>query len=102
MEKKIGKGSLSLLLSIFAFMFSAYNLQSSMDNMKLGEYVLSLLNIPIHYNVITILILLISFYFGSKYSNHIFAKAGKLMSLGLILIFLFIAVLGILQQLGFL
>ena len=75
-SKKLGIGSISLLLSIFGGMFSF----TSWDNKYLGEHILSALNISFSYPLISLVILFISFFIGYRYRNDYFAKSGIVIS----------------------
>jgi len=87
MKKKLGKGSLSLLLVALALLWSC-NI-AIYDNFCLGDYLLGLMNLPawsngtngMHYTVWYSLFLLIpAFILGKKYENHLFAVSGKWIS----------------------
>ena len=87
MKKKLGKGSLSLLLVILALLWSC-NI-AIYDNFCLSDCFLGLVNIPawsngtsgMHYTVWYSLILLIpAFILGIKHENHLFAVSGKWIS----------------------
>lgn len=88
MEKKLGVGSLSLLLVLLALLWSA-NLPSGFC---LGDSILKLFGFPawstgslrLHYTVFYSLPLLIpAFFLGWKYDHHRFARSGKWLSGGL-------------------
>lgn len=86
-SKKLGIGSISLILSIFGAMFSF----TAWDDKYLGEHILSSINIRFSYPLISLVILLIAFFIGYKYKNHYFAKSGQVIAIIFIsLIFLLI------------
>ena len=87
MKKKLGKGSLSLLLVILALLWSC-NI-AVFDNFCLGDYLLGLVNLSawsngasgMHYTVWYSLVLLVpAFILGRKHENHLFAVSGKWIS----------------------
>ena len=74
-NKKLGIGSLSLLISIFTGLVTCYNTK---DGVLLLEYMVG----PVLSNGIISLILWgISIYLGKKYSYHKWARAGLTVSL---------------------
>ena len=84
MKKKLGIGSLSLLLVALALLWSC-NI-ALYDNFCLGDYLLGLVNLPswsngtsgMHYTVWYSLVLLIpAFILGKKYENHLFYRVRK-------------------------
>ena len=92
--KKIGIGSISLLLVIIAF-FWAFEIMG----FCLGDSILTTLNIPTwsnnsnasgtHYTVFyTFIFLIPSLVIAIKYENDLFAKVGKLLSIGFIVLLL--------------
>lgn len=93
-SKKLGIGSISLILSILGGMFSF----TAWDSKYLGEHILSAINVSVPFPLIflvmliSLVILFISFYIGYRYKNHFFAKSGRVISvifISLILIQLF-------------
>ena len=83
-KKTVGKGSLSLLLSIAAFLWM-YTIQGRC----LGDEILTAINLPawsngtsgIHYTVFYAFIFLLpAFLLGVKYNHHKLAAAGKWIS----------------------
>lgn len=92
-SKKIGIGSISLILSIFGGMFSF----TAWDSKYLGEHILTAINISFPYPLISIVILFISFFIGYRYKNHYFTKSGRVISE----IFISLIFLQILSQLFF-
>ena len=88
MKKKLGIGSISLLLSLFAILWSC-NIPVHHDTFCIGDYVLTQLGLPIwsngtigtHYTVFWgLLLFLPAFYLGRKYDHHLFARTGKWFS----------------------
>ena len=75
-SKKLGIGSISLLLSIFGGMFSF----TAWDSKYFGEHILSAINISFPYPLISLFILFISFFIGYRYKNDYFAKSGRVIS----------------------
>lgn len=96
-NKKIGIGSISLLLVIIAF-FWAFEIRG----FCLGDSILATLNIPtwsnranasgIHYTIFyTFIFLIPSLILAVKYNKDLFAKVGKWLTL----IFIVILILGL-------
>lgn len=75
-SKKLGLGSISLLLSIWGGMFSF----TAWDSKYLGEHILTAINISFPYPLISLVILSISFFIGYRYKNDYFAKSGRVIS----------------------
>lgn len=75
-SKKLGIGSISLVLSILGGMFSF----TAWDSKYLGEHILTAINISFPYPLISLVILFISFFIGYRYKNHYFAKSGRVIS----------------------
>ena len=92
-SKKLGIGSISLILSVFGGMFSF----TAWDSKYLGEYILTAINISFPYPLISLVILFISFFIGYRYKNHYFTKSGRVISE----IFISLIFLQILSQLFF-
>lgn len=84
--KKLGIGSISLLLSIFGVMFSF----TAWDSKYFGEHILSAINISFPYPLISLVILFISFFIGYRYKNDYFAKSGRVISVIFILLIFFL------------
>ena len=87
-KKKIGVGSIPLLLAIIA-MFWSFNI----NGFCLGDYILSLLNIPawsdgsegIHYTAFSALLLLVpALLISLKFKDDLLSKIGKWLSIILI------------------
>ena len=74
-SKKIGIGSISLILSILGGMFSL----TAWDGKYLGEHILSSINITFPFQGMLV-ILLISLFIGYKYKNDYFAKSGRVIA----------------------
>lgn len=81
-SKKIGIGSISLILSVLGGMFSF----TAWDSKYLGEHILSTINVSFPFpgvllvTLISLVILFISFFIGYRYKNHYFAKSGRVIS----------------------
>lgn len=84
MKKKLGYGSLSLLLVIIALLWGC-----TFNGFCLGDQVLALLGMSgwssgafrIHYSVFHGILLYIPAYFlGKKFHHHLFAQSGKCIS----------------------
>ena len=81
-SKKIGIGSISLILSIFGGMFSF----TVWDGKCLGEHILSAINISFPFpgmllvTLISLVILFISLLIGYKYKNDYFVKSGQVIA----------------------
>lgn len=86
-SKKLGIGSISLLLSIFGGMFSF----TAWDSKYFGEHILSAINISFPYPLISLIILFISFFIGYRYKNDYFAKSGRVISVIFISLIFFLA-----------
>ena len=86
-SKKLGIGGISLLLSIFGGMFSF----TAWDSKYFGEHVLSAINISFPYPLISLFILVISFFIGYRYKNDYFAKSGRVISVIFISLIFFLA-----------
>ena len=86
-SKKLGIGSISLILSILGGMFSF----TAWDNKYLGEHILSAINISFPYPLISLVILFISFFIGYRYKNDYFAKSGRVISVIFISLIFFLA-----------
>ena len=86
-SKKIGIGSISLILSILGGMFSF----TAWDSKYLGEHILSAINISFPYPLISLVILFISFFIGYRYKNDYFAKSGRVISVIFISLIFFLA-----------
>ncbi|WP_312648884.1 hypothetical protein [Aminipila sp.] len=94
MKKEFGIGSLSLVLFILAILWSA----SIKKIFCLGDIVLNSVNLPswsngnmgTHYTMFYAIVFLIpAIIVGHKFPNHIFAKAGKIVSIAWLCILLF-------------
>lgn len=88
MKKKFGVGSLSMLLTLIAIVWSV-NFPMYYETFCIGDYILSQLGFPAwsngtigtHYTVFWgLLLYLPAFFVGRKYEDHLFARAGKLIS----------------------
>ena len=81
-SKKLGIGSISLILSIFGgmFTFTAWN------GKELGNHLLNAIDLSFPIGLISLVILLISFFIGYKYKNDYFAKSGRVISVVFILL----------------
>ena len=91
-SKKLGIGSISLILSVFGGMFSF----TAWDSKYLGEHILSTINISFPFpgvllvTLISLIILFISFFIGYRYKNHYFAKSGRVISVVFISLIFFL------------
>lgn len=83
-NKKLGIGTMSLVLSIIAIMFS--NTYLSGEKRPLGAVILNSIGIYRMTNIVSMVLFIISIYIGSKYKEHIGAKAGKGISIFFILL----------------
>lgn len=84
MKKKLGFGSISLLLVVIALIWSC-----TVNGFCLGDYVLAQIGLTgwsagtfrTHYTVFLGLILYIpAFILGQRYNHHLFAQSGKWIS----------------------
>ncbi|WP_027400114.1 hypothetical protein [Anaerovorax odorimutans] len=99
MKKKFGFGTLSIILFIFAIVWSRDI--KSLNNFCLGDAVLHFINLPawsthlngnigLHYTVFySFAILILAIIVGQKYPEHIFAKSGKILSAIFAILFAF-------------
>lgn len=90
MKKKIGFGSLSIILFIFAIVWCKSI--KTLNNFCLGDTILQFIKLPawetnpngnlgLHYTVFYSLpILIAAIIIGHKFPKHIFAKSGKFLS----------------------
>lgn len=88
---KEGIGSLSLILAIFAIMFSFTYIS---DN-PIGKDILNTLRIPLPYEPVSFVLLIISFFIGTKYRHHFLATAGRNLSLCFLLIMIILTITSI-------
>ena len=88
MKQTLGIGSMSLLLSLLAILWSC-NIPVRYDTFCIGDYILTQLGLPTrsngtigtHYTVFWSLLLhLPAFILGCNYNSHLFARAGKWIS----------------------
>lgn len=93
-SKKLGIGSISLILSILGVMFSF----TAWDGKELGEHLLNVIGVSFPIGVISLIILFISFAIGYRYKNDYYAKSGRVLSVVFIVL---IVVLSIIRQLSF-
>ena len=84
MKKKIGAGSISMLLVVLALIWSC-----NFQDFCIGDLVLTYLGLPawsegslrIHYTVFWALLLYIpAFFLGHRYESHLYARSGKWLS----------------------
>lgn len=76
--KKLGIGSLSLIISIFAMIFQF----SAIGDKYIGEYILDALRISFPYTIVSISLAILSIFIGYKYKDDLYAKQG--LKLGII------------------
>lgn len=89
--RKWGVGSLALIISVFAIMFSF----TSFSDKYLGEYILDFLRISFPLTIISLILFMAAIFIGYKYKNNIGAKFGKNLSIvffSLIIILSFVSV----------
>ncbi|MHC1722989.1 MAG: hypothetical protein AB9836_07295 [Aminipila sp.] len=99
MKKKFGFGTLSMILFIFAIVWSRDI--KSLNNFCLGDAVLNFINLPaystypngnpgLHYTVFySFAILILAVIVGHKFPEHIFAQSGTILSAICALLFLY-------------
>lgn len=99
MKKKFGFGTSSIILFIFAIVWSRN--MKSLNNFCLGDAVLSFINLPawstypngnlgLHYTAFySFAILILSIIVGLKFHDHIFAKSGIILSSICALLFIY-------------
>ncbi|QAT43857.1 hypothetical protein [Aminipila luticellarii] len=99
MKKKFGVGTLSLILFIFAMVWTSDI--KSLDGFCLGDTVLNFINLPaysiypngnpgLHYTTFySFAMLIIAIILGHKFPEHIFAKSGKILSIIFSLLFVY-------------
>ena len=82
-SKKLGIGSISLVLSILGGMFSF----TAWDSKYLGEHILSAINISFPFpgillvTLISLIVLFISYFIGYRYKNDYFSKLGRVIAI---------------------
>lgn len=82
-SKKLGIGSISLILSIWGGMFSF----TAWDSKYLGEHILSAINISFPFpgillvTLISLIVLFISYFIGYRYKNDYFSKLGRVIAI---------------------
>ncbi len=93
-KRKLGLGSISLFLVVFAFLWAF-----TIDGVCMGDKILAMLNIPFwsdsatssrtHYTVFYALIFLVpALLLGLKCKSDLFATVGKWSSIGFLALFL--------------
>lgn len=70
--KKLGIGSLSLIISIFGMIFQF----SAIGDKYIGEYILNMLGISFSHTIIGIYLFILSIFIGYKYKDDLYAKQG--------------------------
>lgn len=89
-SKKLGIGSISLILSIFGAMLSF----TAWDGKELGEHLSITIGISLPIGIISLGILFISFFIGYKYKNDYFSKSGRVISVVFILLIVILLIIG--------
>lgn len=74
--KKLGIGSLSMILSIFSIIISF----TYIGGEYIGKHLLNFINVSFPTSIISITLFLISIYIGNKYQDDYGAKFGKNVS----------------------
>ena len=87
-NKALGWGSLSLVLFIMAVLFSYLTI----DKKTVGEHALDFIKVDLPEAVITVILLVLAIVISNRFSNHLFAKTGMIMSLILLGMFVFAVV----------
>ena len=87
-SKNWGIGSVSLILSVFATMFSF----TFFNGKYFGEHILKLVGISLPNNEISLVMLVIALFIGYKYKENYLAKQGFILSL-IIILLMFILIL---------
>ncbi len=77
-SKKLGIGSLSLIISIFTMIFQF----SAIGDKYIGAYILDALGISFPYTIVSISLAILSIFIGYKYKDDLYAKQG--LKLGII------------------
>lgn len=88
-SKKMGVGSISLILSILGAMFSF----TAWEGKYFGEHLLSIINISFPSGIISLIILFISLFIGYKYKNDCFAKSGRVIALAFIFLIVILSII---------
>ncbi len=88
-SKKLGIGSISLILSIFGAMFSF----TALNAKYVGEHLLNAIGISFPIGIISIVILCISFAIGYRYKNDYLAKPGRVISVVFIVLIVVLSIL---------
>src|SRR5699024_3624699 len=76
-NKALGWGSLSLVLFIIAVLFSYLTI----DKKTVGEHALDFIKVDLPEAVITVIFLILDVVISNRFSTHLFAKTGMIMSL---------------------
>lgn len=87
-SKNWGIGSVSLILSILATMFSF----TFFNGKYFGEHILKLMGISLPINEISLVMLVIALFIGYKYKENYLVKQGFILSL-IIILLMFILIL---------
>lgn len=101
-KKRLGIGSLSLIIFVFSFLFTSLNIntQNATHTQKLGEIIVNFLKINAAYDFITVILLVLAIYIGKKYEQHLFATLGKILSMILLSLFIIFIVLALIQRIS--
>lgn len=96
MKKKLGVGTLSPFLSIFAAATLTVNVVRL--NLKLGDYLLELVGPPIWFDTAYLILFVLAIYLGRKFKDHFFAESGRILAWIFLIFYGMIVVFTILQR----
>lgn len=89
-NKRIGLGSLSLILCIFSIIFSFIQVKG---HNLLGETILGFLGLSISPVFVSLILFCISLFLGYRYKDDLFAKVGMKLSIFLCIYSVFVIIL---------
>jgi len=95
-NKKLGKGSISLVLSIIAIMSSFTYLSG--EEKPVGAILLNSIGIYKMTNIISLLLFIVSIWIGNKYKQHLGAKSGKVLSIVIILLIFALTIVSLMHS----
>ncbi|WP_024615301.1 hypothetical protein [Clostridium sp. Ade.TY] len=75
--RKLGVGSLSLLISIISIVFSF----TYVNGNYVGTFIMRALGLEIPTSIISIILFLIAIFIGNRYRGDKFAKIGKILAM---------------------
>lgn len=85
-NKKFGRGSFSLIISLFSICFSFTYISNENREKSIGDIILNSIGIYNMTIIISILLFIISIFIGNKYKQHFGAKLGMKLSIFFIIL----------------